>query len=78
MKMLPQELEKSGLQVKRFYEEQDFKFQLALADAVARGLESTPKCPSLNKISRDGEELLAVTIPPTVGLFNWSGRYPEE
>jgi hypothetical protein len=43
--MLPQELEKTDLQIKRYYEEQDFRFQLALFDAVSKGLEVTPKCP---------------------------------
>jgi hypothetical protein len=50
MKMLPQELEKGEAQFRRFLEDQDMAFQIALADAVRKGLENTPKCPSLDKI----------------------------
>ena len=50
MKMMPQELEKGDVQFRKFIEDQDFAFQLALADAVRRGLENTPKCPSLDEI----------------------------
>jgi hypothetical protein len=48
--MLPQEFEKGEAQFRRFLEDQDFAFQIALADAVRRGLENTPKCPSLDEI----------------------------
>jgi hypothetical protein len=44
-----QELEKIDLQHRRACEEQDFKFQLALFDAVSKGLEHTPKCPDRAK-----------------------------
>jgi hypothetical protein len=50
MKMLPQELEKGEAQFRRFLEDQDQAFQIALADAVRKGLENTPKCPSLDEI----------------------------
>jgi hypothetical protein len=50
VKMLPQELEKGDVQLRRFLEDQDMAFQIALADAVRKGLENPPKCPSLDEI----------------------------
>jgi hypothetical protein len=44
------ELTDDDHRIKNFYRDQDFSFQIALADAVRKGLENTPKCPSLDEI----------------------------